>query len=71
MAALNEAAEDAWWICDTDLKYLNIRIDTRDNAFILRLEGHKGDGSSERIDPQRVVDAIERYKAKYKREVTK
>lgn len=66
MGAIESAKDDPWWICDTDLKYLNLRIDTRDNGFILTLEGHRGANSRERIDPQRVVDAIEAFRNRYK-----
>lgn len=59
MGILEGAKDDAWWIFDTDLKYLNLRIDTRDNAFWLTVT--KADGETERIDPQRVIDAIDRY----------
>lgn len=45
-----------WWIYDTDLKYLNIRLDTRDLGFVLT------DREGVQIDPQRVLDAIEKYK---------
>lgn len=65
MTALDEVANERWWICDPDLKYLNIRIDTRDNAFILSIDSRKEGGPKERIDPQRVVDAIDRYKSRY------
>lgn len=62
MRHLNDAKDDAWWCCDTDLKYLTIRIDTRDNAFILYADG-QGDGADKvRIDPQRVPDAIEKWR---------
>ena len=64
-AKLNSASGQSWWICDPYLKYLNIRIDTRDNAFILTIDGKNGSGKAERIDPQRVVNAIDDFKAKY------
>lgn len=63
MAALDGAKDDRWWIVDTDLKYLNLRIDTRDNAFWLTVT--KPNGDPERVDPQRVVDAIEDYQTRY------
>lgn len=64
MVALDEVRNEPWWICDTDLKYLNIRIDTRDNGFWLTIDG-KGNNNKIRIDPQRVIRAIEEYKTKY------
>ncbi len=57
---LDSVKDERWWIVDTELKYINIRVDTRTNHFIVGI-----DDSDERIDPQRVVDAIETYKAKY------
>ena len=65
MAKLKLASGQSWWICDPYLKYLNIRIDTRDNAFILTIDGKNGSNKPERIDPQRVVNAIDDFKAKY------
>ena len=47
-----------FWTEDWELKYLEMRLDTRDNAFILRSRDGK------RIDPQRVVDAIAKRKAR-------
>jgi len=64
MEILNSVQSDAWWISDTGLKYLTIRVDTRDNAFILTADG-KRDGERVRIDPQRVVNAIEKYKSDF------
>lgn len=56
---LHSVKDQPWWIKDWDLKYLNVRIDTRDNGFLL-LSDEK-DGKRERISPDRVVAAIERY----------
>ena len=67
MGALFEASREAWWCCDTDLKYLNLRIDTRDNAFILSVDGREDNAPKIRIDPQRVVDAIAEWNSKYVR----
>lgn len=63
MGAMERAKDDRWWICDTDLKYLNLRIDTRDNAFWLTIT--KTDGETERVDPQRVIDAIDTFNKRY------
>jgi hypothetical protein len=64
MDVLESVRDDPWWIEDMDLKYLTIRIDTRDNAFLLFIDA-RGDGDRVRIDPQRAVDAIEKYKNRY------
>jgi len=65
MAVLSEAKDETWWCCDTELKYLTLRIDTRDNAFILYADG-KGDNAKKvRVDPQRVVDAIDKWNMMY------
>jgi hypothetical protein len=66
MEALAEVKDDRWWISDPALKYLTIRLDTRDNAFLLFIDGEQDEDKKVRIDPQRVVDAIEKYKAKWK-----
>jgi hypothetical protein len=58
MEKLNSVEDEHWWICDTHLKYLNIRIDTRSNNFLLFVD-------NERIDPDRVVKAIDEYLEKY------
>ena len=62
---LNGGAGEAWWCCDTDLKYLNLRVDTRDNAFLLTVDGCKDGDPKRRIDPQRVVDAIAKWRNEY------
>lgn len=58
MVKLIGSSDKPWWTCDPYLKYLNIRVDTRDNAFILTIDGKGGSDKKERIDPQRVIDAI-------------
>lgn len=63
-ALLLSAADEPWWIVDFDLKYLNIRLDTRDNGFLL-LSDEK-DGKRERISPDRIVAAIEKYRDRFK-----
>jgi hypothetical protein len=63
MAALASVEKERWWIADPALKYLTIRLDTRDNAFLVFIDGEKDGADKERIDPQRVIDAIEKYKA--------
>lgn len=52
-AMLADAKGEYFWVCDGALKYLNIRLDTRSNAFILR------DRDDNRIDPSRVEAAIQ------------
>ena len=61
MALLQSVKDEPWWIVDTDLKYLDVRIDTRDNGWLLRIETSK-----ERISPDRVVAAIEKYLDRFK-----
>lgn len=51
-AMLADAKGEYFWIYDGALKYLNIRLDTRSNAFILY------DRDDNRIDPARVEEAI-------------
>ncbi|MEM6499298.1 MAG: hypothetical protein AAF709_21555 [Pseudomonadota bacterium] len=65
MEALFNAEGQPWWCCDTDLKYINLRIDTRDNAFILSVKGRGEDAQDVRIDPQRVVDAIAKWNTNF------
>lgn len=66
-AILSSPADEAWWCEDFDLKYLTLRIDTRDNAFILYVDSRDPNQSKVRIDPQRVVDAIEKWRSRYGR----
>lgn len=53
---LDENRDEPFWPMDAGLKYLNVRIDTRDNAFVISNE----DG--EKISPDRVLEAIKKYK---------
>jgi len=46
----------AFWCEDWNLKYLNIRVDTRDGAFIIYDENGKG-----RIKPDRIIKAIKKW----------
>lgn len=62
IALLDSVKKDHWWCIDMDLKYLNIRIDTRDNGFLLYLTGHAAAGVVEHINPDRVVKAIATWK---------
>lgn len=57
----------AWWVVDPDLKYLDIRIDTRNNAFLLLIDVETGEQGNRktRISPYRVVNAIMKYQANY------
>ena len=57
--ALLSVEGEPWWVSDMALKYLNLRIDTRDLGFILT------DRDGTQIDPQRVLDAIDAYKASF------
>ena len=62
------AKDNAYWCCDWDVKYLNIRIDTRDNAYLLTSDG-RGDASNAKnrfhIAPRKVLDAMDAWFAKY------
>jgi hypothetical protein len=58
-ALLHSVKDSPWWIKDFDLKYLNVRIDTRDNGFLLLTD--EKNGKRERISPDRVVKAIEAF----------
>lgn len=55
---LLQANTDGWWCFDTKLKYLDIRVDTRDGGFIVSAEG-------QRISPDRVVDAIQKWRQEF------
>jgi hypothetical protein len=62
MALLDDAAGECWWAGDSDLKYLNVRIDTRDNAFVL----YAANGADPvRVSPDRVIAAIARHRQIY------
>lgn len=54
-----DAAEENWWCQDTPLKYLEIRVDTRDGGFVLF------DRDRNVISPDRVVEAIAKWRGKY------
>lgn len=60
---LDEARGEGFWIEDFDLKYLNIRIDTRDNGWLLYKDGPGN--ARVQIEPQRVVDAIQRHRDRF------
>lgn len=59
MAKLDQVKDICWWCHDTDLKYLEIRIDTRDNGFLLYAAS--GNGDRELVSQDRVYKAIESY----------
>jgi|GEM_PF-2975348 len=44
-----------FWCCDHDLKYLNLRIDTRVDRFLLL------DRDKNRLSPDRVLEAINKW----------
>ena len=54
---IDDAAGEYWWCYDTALKYLQIRVDTRDGGFVLL------DRDGNRVEPERVIAAIERWRA--------
>lgn len=63
IAALDAARGQGFWVSDWDLKYLTIRIDTRDNGFLLYCDGK--DDKKIRIDPERVLAVIAAHTAKW------
>jgi hypothetical protein len=65
MKILASARNERFWVHDWKLKYLNIRVDTRDNGFLIFADADKPGDERERIDPQRVVDAIEANRDRY------
>lgn len=52
---LEDAKGEGWWGADFDLKYLDIRVDTRYNTFLVY--GNKG-----KVSPDRVIAAIEKWR---------
>lgn len=60
MAILDDAAGESWWGSDFALKHLNIRVDTRENAFLLHADS--GGKESELISPDRVIAAIAKHR---------
>jgi hypothetical protein len=60
-ALLDSVKDKPWWISDFGLKYLNIRLDTRDNGFLLLSDNDP----KERISPDRVVAAIAKFQERY------
>lgn len=59
MKVLSDYRKTPFWLCDFELKYLNVRIDTRDNAFVLT------DRLGEKVSPDRVLAAIKRFNELY------
>lgn len=47
------------WLCDSRLKYLSLRIDTRDGGFIV------SDRDGNQIEPERVMRAAVKSKEKF------
>ncbi len=47
------------WLVDSDLKYLNFRVDTRSGSFLLFCRN-----GEEKISPDRVVDAARKARSK-------
>lgn len=58
-ALLQAAKRQHWWCSDSQLKYLEIRVDTRSGHFVLK------DRDGNNIDPGRVVAAIERHRDRF------
>lgn len=63
MAILDDAVGESWWGSDFPLKYLNIRVDTRENAFLLFAVSRGGE--PEKISPDRVIEAIRKHREMY------
>lgn len=61
VAAFVKLVQDnpGFWLSDFQLKYLDIRIDTRDGGFVLK------DRDGEKISPDRVVSAIKQHQARF------
>lgn len=61
IARLNDARGSGFWTTDFELKYLTLRINTRDNGFLLY--GDKQDGTDDKIPihPKRVIAAIDKH----------
>ncbi|MQX28962.1 hypothetical protein [Sinorhizobium meliloti] len=57
---LHEAADDPWWCYDSQLKYISIWVDTRDNGFVLK------DRDGNRISPERVEAAINKWRESFR-----
>lgn len=61
----------SYWCTDWDVKYLNIRIDTRDNAYTLMADG-RGDASNMKnkfhITPRKVLDAMDAWFSEWETE---
>lgn len=55
-------AESGYWCEDHQLKYLNIRVDSRNCRFVLLVDDR--DGGKERISPNRVIAAIKKWERK-------
>jgi hypothetical protein len=47
--------KEPWWSMDSELKYLDIRIDTRDNGFLLF------DRDRNKVEPERVIKALNKW----------
>lgn len=56
VAEMAKLKDEPWWCQDVPLKYLSIRIDTRDGGFILK------DRDGNRISPDRVVKAMNAWR---------
>jgi len=56
---IESAADEFWWCCDTQLKYLSLTIDTRDGGYVLK------DRDGTVIQPERVEAAIEKWREKH------
>lgn len=53
-----------FWCSDSDLKYLNIRLDTRVNRFKLYIDSKVDGGPRIEIHPDRVISAINSWRTK-------
>lgn len=71
MADLFDAKKNlhkGYWCMDGDVKYINLRIDTRDLGYLIHADG-RGDASNMknkfRIHPDAVRDAIKAWAEKF------
>lgn len=60
MAELQSVKGCNWWVVNPKLKYLNLRIDTRDNAFLIL------DNDNNVIPIEEVTKSIREWKIAYK-----
>lgn len=65
ISILEEAKGSGFWTQDFDLKYLTIRVDTRDNGFLLYVDNLDDEKQPIKISPDRVLAAIDKHYTKW------